>query len=85
MLPSGWWYHTDEKDFDDAKERYKRSLDNQYAHLHLTICPLINKPCIECNCTSYVEPVPPYKDILLIWRHWFNIGGAITFDTGFVD
>jgi len=69
-MPKGsWWYYTEEKDFDNAKERYKLSIKNQYEHLRKTTCPLIGKPCIGCDCTSYIEPIQPFKD-LVCEDHW---------------
>jgi hypothetical protein len=63
-MPSAWWYHTDEKIFENAKERYAERLKNKFEHLRKTECPLIGKPCIGCDCTSYVEPVHPIKSFV---------------------
>jgi hypothetical protein len=74
-MPSGsWWYHTDEKDFEDGKKRYAEAINNQYAHLRKTVCPLIGKSCIGCDCTSYVEPIPPFKELVegeMWFERWF--------------
>lgn len=62
-MPHLVWGYTDEKDFETVKARYQRSLKNQFEQLRKKNCPHIGKPCIGCDCISYVEPVAPYKDL----------------------